>query len=185
MSDYVKRAVREAFVSARAKKAPALDVDRCLLITTPTKFLSILWAELTVASSMGQLDVCRRIATYVLSMPRASRSPPLIPLFLHLSLPNLISSADHLLAPEQALAVELLVAVITSTLTSALYVEWALLSVCKEKRLVLGQPALAMARRLSSDLRHKADSPTSVSIVQRLTANAPFIANFPTFAGEL
>ena len=55
-----------------AKKAPALDVDRCLLITTPTKFLSILWAELTVASSMGQLDVCRRIATS--SPPTARRA---------------------------------------------------------------------------------------------------------------
>ena len=187
VTDYVRHAVREAFASARAKKAPSLDVDRCLLLTTPSKFLSILWAELTVASTMGQMDACRRIATYVLSMPRSPRSPPLLPVFLHLIFPSLVSAADRLMPNEQTLAVELLVAVVSSALTAALYVEWALLSVCKEKQLVLGQPALMMARRLSSDLRRKGPtaSPTGTAVLQRLTSNGPFMANFPTFAGEM
>ncbi|KAJ3553640.1 hypothetical protein NM688_g3501 [Phlebia brevispora] len=150
-----------------------------------TIVLSILWAELAVASSMGQGSTCRRIATYVLSMPRSSRSPPLLPIFLHITLPSHIAAADHLMTTEQGMAVELMVGVISSALTAALYVEWALLSVCKEKRLVLGQTALAMARRLSGDLRRKAQSPVSASIVQRLTSNSQFMANFPTFAGDL
>lgn len=181
----MKHAVREAFAYAHAKKAPSLDVDRCLLMTTPSRFLSILWSQLTVASSVGQLDVCRRIATHVLSMPRSARSPPILPVFIHLALPGLIAAADRLMPNEQAVAVELLVAVISSALTAALYVEWALLSVCKEKQLVLGQPALTMARRLGSDLRRRSTSFTSKSIVQRLTSNTPFMTNFPTFAGEL
>lgn len=182
--DYVRRAVQEAFSSVRAKKAPSLDVDRCLLMVTPAKLLSILWAELMVASSLGQLDTCRRIATYVLSMPRSSRSPPLLPLFLHLTVPKLIMAADQIIQGD-AMTVELLVTVVSSALTSALYLEWALLSVCKEKRLVLGQPALAMARRFSGDLRRKPHSPTATNILQRLMSNGPFMANFPTFAGDM
>ncbi|KAF7799049.1 hypothetical protein EIP86_010279 [Pleurotus ostreatoroseus] len=184
-SDFVKHAIQEAFASARAKKAPALDVDRCLLMVTPARFLAMLWAELMVVSAMGQLTICRRIATYVLSTPRSARSPPLLPIFLHLSLPSIIESADRLMAAEQAIAVELLVAVISSALTAALYVEWALQSVCKEKRLVLGQTALAMARRLSGDLRRKGHGPVGADVVQRLVSNAQFMANFPTFTGDM
>lgn len=185
VSDFVKHAIQEAFTSARAKKAPSLDVDRCLLMVSPSRFLSMLWAELMVVSAMGQLNICRRIATYVLSTPRSSRSPPLLPIFLHLILPNIMESADHLLAAEQATAVELLAVVISSALTSALYVEWALQSVCKEKRLVLGQTALAMARRLSGDLRRKGHSPVSGGVVQRLVSNTQFVSNFPTFTGDM
>jgi mediator of RNA polymerase II transcription subunit 5 len=82
------------------------------------------------------------------------------------------------------MAVELLVAVISSALTAALYIELALLSTCKERRVVLGQPALAMARRLGEDLRRKANSPTSNVIVQRLAASSAFMANFPMFTAD-
>ncbi len=84
------------------------------------------------------------------------------------------------------MATEQLCEVVSSALTAALCVEWALLSVCKEeRRLALGQPALAMARRLSADLRRKTNSPSSTDIVHRLASSTAFMANFPTFMAEL
>lgn len=183
--DPVLQAIRTALSAARAGKAPALDVERCLLFSNATRFLTMLWRELSLASTMGELEAPRRIATFVLSTPRAPRSPPLLPIFLHVVLPNLVTAADHLAPTERSLTVELLVAVISSALMAALYVEWALLSVCKEQRLVLGQPALTMARRLSGDLRRRTQSPASSMIVQRLASSSTFMANFPTFMAEM
>ncbi|KAI0704950.1 hypothetical protein BC835DRAFT_1261628 [Cytidiella melzeri] len=180
----VIQAIRNALASARAGKPPFLDIDRCLYCMNPTKFLFSLWTELTLASTMGELEAPRRIATYILTTPQPARSPPLLPIFLHLVLPSLIASADQLLPPEQTMAAELLVSVISSALTSALYVEWALLSACKEQRVVLGQPALAMARRLGEDLRRKTNSPTSNVIIQRLATSSSFMANFPMFTAD-
>lgn len=182
--DPVLQAIRNVLASARAGKAPSLDVDRCLHWTNPTKFLFSLWTELSLASTMGDLETPRRIATYILTTPQASRSPPLLPIFLHLVLPSLIATADQLVPPDQTMAVELLVSVISSALTSALYVEWALLSACKEQRVVLGQPALSMARRLGEDLRRKSNSPTSNIIAQRLASSSSFTGNFPMFTAD-
>lgn len=181
----VLQAVRNALASARAGKAPCLDIDRCLHWMNPTSFLYALWAELTVASTMGELEAPRRIATYILTTPQASRSPPLLPIFLHLIMPNLVASADQLPPQEQSMAAELIISVVSSALTGALYIEWAFLSACKEQRVVLGQPALAMARRLGGDLRRKKDSsPTSKVILDKLSSSGPFMANFPNFTAE-
>lgn len=185
--DPVTHAIRDAIASAQAGKAPALDVDRCLLFTTPTKFLTSLWAQLDIQSTTGDLEGPRRIATFVLSMPRSPCSPPLLPIFLHAILPSIIAAADHLAPGNQTLAVELIVGVISSALTAALFVDAALLSVekQKEKRLVLGQPALTMARRLSGELKRRTRSQTSKMVMQQLTSSTSFMANFPTFTTEL
>ncbi|KAI0094740.1 mediator complex subunit Med5-domain-containing protein [Irpex rosettiformis] len=180
----VLQAIRNTLASARAGKAPSLDIDRCLHWTNPTKFLFSLWTELSLASTLYGLETPRRIATYILTTPQASRSPPFLPIFLHLVLPTLIVTADQLVPPEQTVAVELLVSVVSSALTSALHVEWALLSACKEQRVVLGQPALAMARRLGEDLRRKTNSPTSNVIAQRLASSSSFTSNFPMFTAD-
>ncbi|KAI0348474.1 hypothetical protein BDW22DRAFT_1350685 [Trametopsis cervina] len=178
----VVQTIRNAILSATTGQAPSLDINRCLRWTTPIDFLSILWAELS--ANLNDLEMCRRIARYVLTTPQPSRSPPLLPVFLHLVLPTLIASADRLVPPAQTVVVEMLVSVVSDALTSALYIEWAVLSTCKEQRLVLGQPALAMARRLGGDLRRRPGSPTSAILLQRLTASSSFIANFPTFTAD-
>lgn len=184
-SESVIHAIRKSLALAKAGKAPSLNVERCLLHTSPTRFLTYLWAELSLVSTMGDLEVPRKLATFVLSTPRSPRSPPLLPVFMHIVLPSIITDADRLATAGQTLAVELLVGVISGALTAALFVEWALLSVCKEQRLVLGQPALTMARRLSGDLRRRIQSPTSTMVAQRLASSQSFMANFPTFMTEL
>ncbi|OCH95796.1 hypothetical protein OBBRIDRAFT_745014 [Obba rivulosa] len=180
-SDIPRQAIQDALGAARAGRAPALNVDRCLLHTTPPEFLRTLWTELMKAASMGDMEAPKRIATFVLTMPRASRSPPLLPIFLHMFLPSLVAAADHLNASDQTVTVELLVSVISSSLTAALHLEWALLTVCEEERFALGQSASAMARRLAADLRRKGQGPTSSVILQRLASSPPFVANFPIF----
>ncbi|KAL1951638.1 hypothetical protein VTO73DRAFT_787 [Trametes versicolor] len=183
-SDQARQLVTNALAAARAGRAVALDVDRCLLLSPPTKFLSAFFSELALAATMD-MEAPRRLATFVLTMPRTPRSPPLLPLFLHLLLPSLVAAADSLPPTEQAIRVEFLVAVISSSLTSALHLEWAMLTTCGEERYVLGQSVTSMARRLAGEIRRRGDGPSAGMIMQRLTAMQPFVANFPTFAAEL
>lgn len=145
----------------------------------------MLWRELTSAASLGEIEALRRIATFVLATPRHSHSPPLLPTFLHVLLPGLVTAADGLSPADQTITVELLVAIVSSTLTAALHLEYALLSVCGEQHLVLGQSAAAMARRLGSDLRRKGSGAMAAVIVRRLSSIQSFVANFPTFMADL
>ncbi|GBE78206.1 hypothetical protein SCP_0110890 [Sparassis crispa] len=189
-ADQPRHAVRDALSAARAGKAPSLDVTRCLVFTTPTKFLNALWDELMTAATIGDVEAPTRVATFVLTMPRCPRSPPLLPIFLHVVLPTIVASADHLASsgrapPDQTITIELLVSVISSALTAALHLEWALVTVCGEKRFVLGQSVSYMARRLAGDLRRKGHGETSAAIMQRLVESQPFMANFPTFSADL
>ena len=57
------QAISNAITYAQTGKAPALDVDRCLLVTTPTSFLTSLWGQLSIHSTTGDLDAPRRVAT--------------------------------------------------------------------------------------------------------------------------
>ncbi|GJE87594.1 mediator complex subunit Med5-domain-containing protein [Phanerochaete sordida] len=182
--DPVATAIRACVTDARAGKAPALDVEWCLLFAPPVRFLAVLWDELVLAAKMGELEAPRRLLPAVLSTPRAPHSPPLLPVFLHVVLPQVVTAADALPPAEQPLVAELAAGTVSGALTAALFVEWALLSVCKEQRLVLGQPALTMARRLSGELKRRPHSPTSTLIMQRLGASPSFMANFPTFMTE-
>lgn len=183
-SDQARQLVTAALTAARAGRAVSLDVDRCLLLSPPTKFLNTLFSDLIMAATMD-MEPPRRIATFVLTMPRTPRSPPLLPLFLHLILPSLVAAADSLPPTEQAMRVEFLVAVISSSLTSALHLEWAMLTTCGEERYVLGQSVTSMARRLAGDLRRRADGPSAGLVMQRLTAMQSFVTNFPIFAAEV
>ncbi|KAH9847349.1 mediator complex subunit Med5-domain-containing protein [Lenzites betulinus] len=182
--DQARRLITNALSAARGGQAVALDVDRCLLLAPPTKFLTTLFAELSLTATMDT-DVPRRIATFVLTMARTPRSPPLLPIFFHLVLPALVAGADHTSAAEQAMQVEFLVAVVSSALTSALHLERAMLVGCGEERPVLGQSVTALARRLAGDLRRRGDGPSASMVLQRLAAIPPFVANFPSFAAEL
>ena len=135
-SHQVRQLVSNALAAARSGRAPALDVDRCLLLCPPTKFLGALWAHLRHAATMADMEAPRRLATFVLTVPRAPRSPPLLPIFLHLVLPSLVASADRMSAAEHAKNVELMVAVIYSALKDDMHLEWALLKNWGEERLV-------------------------------------------------
>ncbi|KAI0639768.1 mediator complex subunit Med5-domain-containing protein [Trametes polyzona] len=182
--EQARHLVTSTFAAARGGRAVALDVDRCLLLSPPTHFLTMLFAELSLAY-MGDTEFPRRIATFVLTMPRTPRSPPLLPIFLHLVLPSLVAAADSMSPTEQAMQVDFLVAVISSSLTSALHLEWALLTTCGEERPVLGQSVTSMARRLAGDVRRRGSGPSAAMVLQRLAAMQPFVANFPTFAAEV
>ncbi|TFK57207.1 hypothetical protein OE88DRAFT_1671027 [Heliocybe sulcata] len=178
--DQPRGAIRDCLQAARNGKAPALDIDRCLLILSPIKFLRLLWSELLVAAYEGGIEVCRRVATYALTMPRSSNSPPLMPVFLHVVLPSLITAIDQQPPTNQGMALELLVSVISYTLTASLHTEWALHTVCGDDRPVLGQSTAGMAKRLSNELRRKS-SPTAEIVAHRLGSASSFVANFPMF----
>lgn len=182
---YPQRALQNVFLQARSHKTPVLDVERCLRMIPVTKFLQIMWMELFESAKLGEMESCKRIATFVLTMPRCSNVPPLLPIFMHLVLPSLIAAADRQQAQEQNISVELFVAVISSVLSAALHLEWAMVTVYGNDRVPLGQASSAVARRLAADLGSKRRSPTSQNIVQRLVASQSFTANFPMFIAEL
>lgn len=175
-----RQAIREAL---RGGKAPYLDVDRCLLTTTPTKFLHMLWSEMSIAASLGNMDVCKRLATHVFVIPASTGTLPLLPLFLYSILPSLIVAMDKQQA-DQTIQIELLASILSSSLAAAFHTEWAWRSICGEQRYILGQSSLAMARGLAEKLRKKT-SPTSRIISQRLASSQVFAANFPMVMGEL
>lgn len=184
-SEQPRQMISDALAAARAGRAPALDVDRCLILCPPTKFLTTLWSELVLSATLGDLEPARRLATFVLTNPRTQRTPPLLPVFLHVVLPSIVAAVEALAPTEQTIVTELLVAVLSSALTAALHLEWALVATCGEERFVLGQSVTAMARRLAGDLRRRSKGQTANVILQRLTASQPFVANFPTFSAEI
>ena len=166
-----------------------LDVDRCLLLSPPTKFLTDLWSQLiAVAAETGDLDAPRRLAVFVLTAPRTARSPPLLPVFLHVVVPSIVAAADEVGTRQEqhppALTAELLVGAISSALTGALHLERAL-AAGGEDRSVLGQSVASMARRLSGDLRRRSSGGAARMVQERLTAMQPFVANFPTFTADV
>ncbi len=166
---------------ARSNKIPSIDVDRLVKTSTPTKLLQILWNEISAAASLGEMENSRRIATFVLTNPPNPASPPLVPIFLHIVLPSIILSVDALETTQQTPNVELLVILVSSVLTSALHGELALRGTQWENRSVLGEPIIAMAKRLATDLRSMKQSYTATAIVQRLASAQSFLSNFPVF----
>ena len=181
----VQQAVQTTFMMARSHKPPYLDVRRCIKIVPPMKFLQLFWTELVASANLGELEACRRIATFVLTMPQDSAVCPLLPVFMHIVLPSLVASASQQQPPEQAVTVELLVVTISSVLNAALHLEWAMRSVSGDDRLVLGQLSTTMARRLAQDLRRNRGRDVNTTILRRLASSQSFVANFPTFISEL
>ncbi|KAF9481359.1 hypothetical protein BDN70DRAFT_876312 [Pholiota conissans] len=180
-----QQAIQAAFSMARSHKAPFLDIRRCLKTLPPIKFLQLLWDELIAAASLGELESCRRIGTFVLTMPQESMVQPILPIFLFIVLPSLIANADQQQPPEQTMTTEILVAIISSVLNGAIHLEWAMRSAAKDDRYVLGQSSGTLARRLASDLRRNRTSAVSRLVLQRLASSPSFVANFPAFIGEL
>lgn len=175
-----RREIREAFMLARERKGPHIDVARCLTITTPTKFLLLFWSEMCAATSLGGIETCRRLATFVLVTPRSS-APPLLPLFVHNVLPILVARIDQ--QPGDANTnIDLMVTTVSTVLSAALHLEWAIQTVCGEQKAIAGQTSAMIARKLASDLRaQRLNSQTSAVMLKRLSGMPTFIANFPVF----
>ncbi|KAJ6503472.1 hypothetical protein C8R47DRAFT_1250472 [Mycena vitilis] len=178
-----RQAIRDAIAKARGSKAPVLDVERCLKTCGCQKFLQMLWSELLTPANLGETDVCTRIATFALTIPRPLNSPPLLAMFLYILLPGLLATIDARQAGDQTVAIELLGSIVSSILTASLHLDLAFSEV---SRPILGQPSIAMARRVAVDLRfqEKKQSHASKLILQRLGSSPSFVANFPIFKAE-
>lgn len=179
-----KSSIRAALTMARAGKAPILNIARCLAIAQPAELLGLLWAELLHATSVGELESCRRIVVMVMVFPTAG--PPLLPIFLNRVLPGVLSSAAHK-AAEQAVTIELAVSLVSSALSCLLQFERAFRSLHGESRPILGESSVSLARRFASFLKSSRRSGNTVcaSVAQRLEASKPFTANFPLFVSDM
>ncbi|KAJ7254033.1 hypothetical protein B0H12DRAFT_1115644, partial [Mycena haematopus] len=178
-----RQAIRDVIAKARGSKAPALDVERSIKACGCEKFLWMLWSELLATANLGETDICTRIATFVLTIPRPLGSPPLLAMFLNVLLPGLLTMIDNRQVGDQTVAIELLGSIVSSILTASLHVDLAFTEV---SRPVLGQPSIVMARRVAGDLRSRAKkhSHASKMILQRLASSQSFVANFPIFKGD-
>ncbi|THH20641.1 hypothetical protein EW146_g766 [Bondarzewia mesenterica] len=181
-----RHAIQTALTNIRLGKPPSLDVSHCLLITPPTRFLHLLWFELSMASSVGiNMDALRRLAVFVLATPRMPGTPPLLPIFLHNVLPSLMDMVDRQPGGTQSMHAELLAAMVSLGIITALHLERAMLTVTNEQHFALGESSSAMARRLAGDLRQKKWSPTAKLIAQRLASSGTFVSSFPVFKTEI
>ena len=134
---------------------------------------------MTAQADVSGIEIGRRIVTYALLCPPIGREPPLLPIFFFTLMQSLLASIDGQPPAEQAIAIELLVLIIASSLTGLLQMEWALRSLDSEMRHPVGQPSVTVARRLASDLK-RSHSYTATKIMQRLSSSPSFVANFPT-----
>ncbi|KAJ7181738.1 mediator complex subunit Med5-domain-containing protein, partial [Mycena crocata] len=178
-----RQAIRDAIAKARGSKAPVLDVERCIKACGCQKFLRMLWSELLAAANLGETDICTRIATFALTIPRPPSSPPLLAMFLNILVPGIISTIDNRQVGEQTVAIELLGGIVSSILTASLHLDLAFSEV---SRPVLGQTSITMARRVATDLRFRAKKYSNASkmILQRLSSSHSFVANFPVFKAD-
>lgn len=180
-----KQDIHNAFTAASAQKAPSLNVEKCLRFSSPTKFLQYLWSEIVISGSMRETETVKRMATFVLATPRSSETPPLLPIFLHIVLPSLISSIDSQQPAEQNVTVDILVTITSSALTAAAHLDWAVRTICGEHKPVLGQHSPAMVRQLAAGLRAQKDKHAGSLVAQKLAASQGFVSNFPFFVTEL
>lgn len=159
----------------------------CLAETPATEFLQTFWSELNlIIKTDAAADAAKRLAVFVLATPRASRTPPLLPIFLHNVLPSLIDAFDNVkLGQPMAGDLELLVAIISSSLMAALQLERALYATSGEQVYPLGSSSSSMASRLALDLRYRKSSSKGKLIAQRLTSSQTFVTSFPVFKTEV
>jgi hypothetical protein len=186
-ADQSRRAVQDALVLLQSGKPPFLNVAACLVETPAFEFLQTFWLALNMPiKTDATADAAKRLAVFVLATPRASPTPPLLPIFLHNLLPSLIDKFDNPnLGQAMTGDLELLIAVISSSLMAALQLERALYTASGEQASALGSSSSAMASRLALGLRHRKSSSKGKLIAQRLTSSQTFVANFPVFKTEI
>lgn len=183
-------AVRRALETARSGGAPGINIRRCLTVASPLAFLEILWAEFQASSAdvAHDLDVFRRIAAHVL-LSTATHShpgcPPLLPIFLHTFLPRKIAWVETMFGEQQTRSVELLAAIVSSSMTAAFHLERSLNSSNTTspavKTAALRLKTTNLAARLSQTLQLDTGH-VAAMIRQRLAAVQSFAAMYPEFA---
>lgn len=187
LADQTPTAIRNALALIQSGKPPFLNVAACLAETPATEFLQTFWLELNMfIKTDATADAAKRLAVFVLATPRAPRTPPLLPIFLHNVLPSLIDTFDNLkLGQPMAGDLELLIAIISSSLMAALQLERALFTTSGEQVYPLGSSSSSMASRLALDLRHRKSSSKGKQIAQRLMSSQMFVTSFPVFKTEI
>jgi mediator of RNA polymerase II transcription subunit 5 len=189
LADQTPRAIRNALALIQSCKPPFLNVAACLADTPAAEFLQTFWLELNMfIKTDATADAAKRLAVFVLATPRAPRTPPLLPIFLHNVLPSLIDTFDSLKLGQTTGVVgdlELLIAIISSSLMAALQLERALYATSGEQVYPLGSSSSSMASRLALDLRHRKSSSKGKQIAQRLTSSQMFVTSFPVFKTEI
>ncbi|XP_006454397.1 hypothetical protein AGABI2DRAFT_214397 [Agaricus bisporus var. bisporus H97] len=180
-----KQDIHNAITAASAQKVPRLNIENCLRFSTPTKFLHSFWCEILIPGSMRETETVKRLATFVLAMPRSSEAPPLLPIFLHIVLPSLISNIDLQQPSEQSIAADVLATVISSALIAAAHLDWAVRTISGEHKPVLGQHSPALVRQLAAELRNARNRQAGSLVAQKLAASQSFASNFPFFVTEL
>jgi mediator of RNA polymerase II transcription subunit 5 len=168
-------------------KPPYLNVAACLVETPAIEFLQTFWLALNMPIKTDvTADAAKRLAVFVLATPRASPTPPLLLIFLHNLLPSLIDKFDNPnLGQAMTGDLELLIAIVSSSLMAALQLERALFTASGEQVFTLGSSSSVMASRLALGLRHRKSSSKGKVIAQRLTSSQTFVANFPVFKTEI
>jgi hypothetical protein len=186
-ADQSRRAVQDALVLLQSGKPPFLNVAACLVETPAIEFLQTFWLALNMPIKTDvTTDAAKRLAVFVLATPRASPTPPLLPIFLHNLLPSLIDKFDNPNLGEAMTGdLDLLIAIISSSLMAALQLERASYTASGEQVFVLGWSSSVMASRLALGLRHRKSSSKGKLIAQRLTSSQTFVANFPVFKTEI
>ena len=186
-ADQSRRAVQDALVLLQSGKPPFLNVAACLVETPAIEFLQTFWLAINMPIKTDAIaDAAKRLAVFILATPRASPTPPLLPIFLHNLLPSLIDKFDNPnLGQAMTGDLELLVAIISSSLMAALQLERALYTASGEQVFTFGSSSSAMASRLALGLRHRKSSSKGKLIAQRLTSSQTFVANFPVFKTEI
>jgi len=180
--DQPRKAIQTALALIQSGKAPSLNVAACLAETSATDFLQTLWSELNLSIKTGMtVDAVKPLAIFILATPHGTHSPPLLPIFLHNVLPTLMDRSDNPMTGD----LELLIAIVSSSLMAALQFERALYATGGEQVYPLGSSSSSMARRLATDLRYRKSSPKGRLIAQRLTSSQTFVTNFPVFKTEL
>jgi mediator of RNA polymerase II transcription subunit 5 len=177
--------IHNAITAASAQKVPRLNIENCLRLTSPTKFLHAFWSEILIPGSMREAETVKRLTTFVLAMPRSSESPPLLPIFLHTVLPSLISNIDLQPPSEQSIAVDVLATVISSALIAAAHLDRAVRTISGEHKPALGQHSPALVRQLAAELRNVQHQQAGSLVAQKLVASQSLISNFPFFVTEL
>ncbi|KAH8835899.1 hypothetical protein DL96DRAFT_96411 [Flagelloscypha sp. PMI_526] len=198
--------VRHAFSTAKAGKAPSLDIDRCLILCTPIELFQILWTELCSSDTVGagsttntnsstETEIAKRMWTFVLTHPRSSNQLPLLPAFAHVYLPSMLNAVDRN-SPMNMVQMTTIAGITLSALMGNLQLEIALRALPASSnttpaaaatpggssRLALGEPVATLARKLASTLRsHKRTSNASAELLRQLNQSQPFIASFPAF----
>lgn len=185
-SEQVHQLIREYVVAMAGDgsgRLPYINMDCCLLIVPPPRFLEILWSELVSASKIWELGMCVRLGTLILVSTRLpSPGPSLFTLFLRSTMRSIIHDNDKKPPQEQSRNILLMAATISSALCHRTHLEAA--------SALVGIPRQGPETSSTADVSNifagmlKADSkssPTSRMLLERLGRDAEFTAKWPKF----